>query len=124
MSNFFFSDRFFTFWIRIRMTTYSMRIQITALLFFTSSFGHVDNCLTIFFCTEQKGRFGWFDIDKVFLPYIFRYTNEKFTSVRQGCNASGSKIKKNLILGVEYDSCNKAAPAPDLKSLLFLQFLI
>jgi len=31
----------------------------------------------------QKGRFGWFDIDNVYLPYIFRYTNDQFTSVRE-----------------------------------------
>jgi len=31
---------------------------------------------------SKKGRFGWFDIEKQFLPYIFRYTSEKFTSVR------------------------------------------
>jgi len=31
---------------------------------------------------SKKGRFGWFDIEKQFLPYIFRYTTEKFTSVR------------------------------------------
>ena len=31
---------------------------------------------------SKKGRFGWFDIEKVFLPMIFRYGTEKFTSVR------------------------------------------
>lgn len=31
---------------------------------------------------SKKGRFGWFDIEKQFLPYIFRYATEKFTSVR------------------------------------------
>lgn len=31
---------------------------------------------------SKKGRFGWFDIEKVFLPFIFRYTTEKYTSVR------------------------------------------
>jgi len=31
---------------------------------------------------SKKGRFGWFDIEKQYLPYIFRYTTEKFTSVR------------------------------------------
>jgi len=31
---------------------------------------------------SKKGRFGWFDIEKTYLPYIFRYTSEKFTSVR------------------------------------------
>ena len=31
---------------------------------------------------SKKGKFGWFDIEKVFLPFIFRYTSEKYTSVR------------------------------------------
>ena len=31
---------------------------------------------------SKKGRFGWFDIETVFLPMIFRYGTEKFTSVR------------------------------------------
>jgi len=31
---------------------------------------------------SKKGRFGWFDIEKVYLPFIFRYTTEKYTSVR------------------------------------------
>jgi len=31
---------------------------------------------------SKKGRFGWFDIEKVFLPLIFRYGTEKYTSVR------------------------------------------
>ena len=31
---------------------------------------------------SKKGKFGWFDIEKVFLPFIFRYTTEKYTSVR------------------------------------------
>jgi len=31
---------------------------------------------------SKKGRFGWFDIEKVFLPLIFRYTTEQYTSVR------------------------------------------
>lgn len=31
---------------------------------------------------SKKGRFGWFDIEKVFLPFIFRFTTEKYTSVR------------------------------------------
>jgi len=31
---------------------------------------------------SKKGRFGWFDIEKVFLPLIFRYSTEKYTSVR------------------------------------------
>jgi len=31
---------------------------------------------------SKKGRFGWFDIEKVYLPHIFRYGNEKYTSVR------------------------------------------
>jgi len=31
---------------------------------------------------SKKGRFGWFDIEKTYLPYIFRYTREMFTSVR------------------------------------------
>jgi len=31
---------------------------------------------------SKKGRFGWFDIEKVFLPFIFRFGTEKYTSVR------------------------------------------
>jgi len=31
---------------------------------------------------SKKGRFGWFDIEKVFLPLIFRYGTDKYTSVR------------------------------------------
>jgi len=31
---------------------------------------------------SKKGRFGWFDIEKIFLPFIFRFTTEKYTSVR------------------------------------------
>jgi len=31
---------------------------------------------------SKKGRFSWFEIEKVYLPFIFRYTTEKFTSVR------------------------------------------
>jgi len=31
---------------------------------------------------SKKGRFGWFDIEQVYLPYMFRYTTEKYTSVR------------------------------------------
>jgi hypothetical protein len=31
---------------------------------------------------SKKGKFGWFDIEKVFLPFIFRYATEKYTSVR------------------------------------------
>jgi len=31
---------------------------------------------------SKKGRFGWFDIEKVFLPLIFRYGSDKYTSVR------------------------------------------
>jgi hypothetical protein len=31
---------------------------------------------------SKKGRFGWFDIEKVFLPFIFRFTTEKYNSVR------------------------------------------
>eukprot|EP00092_Neocalanus_flemingeri_P026789 GFUD01029042.1.p1 GENE.GFUD01029042.1~~GFUD01029042.1.p1 ORF type:complete len:578 (-),score=192.20 GFUD01029042.1:193-1926(-) len=31
---------------------------------------------------SKKGKFGWADIEKVFLPFIFRYTTEKYTSVR------------------------------------------
>eukprot|EP00092_Neocalanus_flemingeri_P020083 GFUD01021744.1.p1 GENE.GFUD01021744.1~~GFUD01021744.1.p1 ORF type:complete len:582 (+),score=199.71 GFUD01021744.1:201-1946(+) len=31
---------------------------------------------------SKKGKFGWADIEKVFLPLIFRYTTEKYTSVR------------------------------------------
>jgi len=31
---------------------------------------------------SKKGRFGWFDIEKTYLPYIYRYGTEKFTSVR------------------------------------------
>ena len=31
---------------------------------------------------SKKGRFGWFDIEKTFLPFIFRYGTEKYTSVR------------------------------------------
>ena len=31
---------------------------------------------------SKKGRFGWFDIEKTYLPFIFRYGTEKYTSVR------------------------------------------
>ena len=31
---------------------------------------------------SKKGKFGWFDIEKMYLPFIFRYTTEKYTSVR------------------------------------------
>jgi len=31
---------------------------------------------------SKKGRFGWFDIEKIFLPFIFRFGTEKYTSVR------------------------------------------
>ena len=31
---------------------------------------------------SKKGRFGWFDIEKTYLPYIYRYGTEKYTSVR------------------------------------------
>ena len=31
---------------------------------------------------SKKGKFGWFDIEKVYLPYILRYGSEKYTSVR------------------------------------------
>lgn len=31
---------------------------------------------------SKKGKFGWFDIEKVYLPYILRYGTEKYTSVR------------------------------------------
>ena len=31
---------------------------------------------------SKKGRFGWFDVEKVFLPLIFRYSTERYTSVR------------------------------------------
>lgn len=31
---------------------------------------------------SKKGRFGWFDIEKVYLPFLFRYATEKYTSVR------------------------------------------
>jgi len=31
---------------------------------------------------SKKGRFAWFEIEKTYLPYIFRYTTEKYTSVR------------------------------------------
>ena len=31
---------------------------------------------------SKKGRFGWFDIEKTYLPYIYRYGSEKYTSVR------------------------------------------
>ena len=31
---------------------------------------------------SKKGRFGWFEIDRCYLPMIFRYGTEQFTSVR------------------------------------------
>lgn len=31
---------------------------------------------------SRKGRYGWFDIDRIALPFIFRHGTEKYTSVR------------------------------------------
>ena len=31
---------------------------------------------------SKKGRFGWFEIEKTYLPLIFRYETDKYTSVR------------------------------------------
>ena len=31
---------------------------------------------------SKKGRFGWFEIEKTYLPFIYRYGSDKYTSVR------------------------------------------
>lgn len=31
---------------------------------------------------SKKGRFAWFELEKTYLPYIFRFNSEKYTSVR------------------------------------------
>eukprot|EP00088_Acartia_fossae_P011085 TRINITY_DN1555_c0_g2_i3.p1 TRINITY_DN1555_c0_g2~~TRINITY_DN1555_c0_g2_i3.p1 ORF type:complete len:595 (-),score=198.35 TRINITY_DN1555_c0_g2_i3:782-2566(-) len=52
---------------------------------------------------SKKGRFAWFEIEKTYLPYIYRYTTEKFTSVRM---VERKLLNKYLqVLPQEVNSC-------------------